>query len=251
MPIQQLVIALGDRDPGTAQDACFDCGALAVTLADAADDPVLEPAPGETPLWPTVRLTALLPEGAAGESVAAAIAGALDLEPPEFTLQEVADRQWEREWLRDFRPLRFGRRLWVCPGGQAAPDGRALLDTLERHREAVCSRHAEGLVDAPGRDDARVERERTAVGRDRPATPGVDRRDLGSNEAVAGSRDEPPQRQPQVTGLLHARHELVHVGEPLEPGRAVEDGHGVLPTEAARRREACETGADDGNPHRC
>jgi len=24
---------------------------------------------------------------------------------------------WEREWLKDFRPMRFGRRLWVCPGG--------------------------------------------------------------------------------------------------------------------------------------
>lgn len=131
MPIQQLVIALGDRDAGTAQDACFDCGALAVTLADAADDPVLEPAPGETPLWPTVRLTALLPGGAAAESVAAAIVGALGLEPREFTLQELADRPWEREWLRDFRPMRFGRRLWVCPGGQAAPDAGAVVLELD------------------------------------------------------------------------------------------------------------------------
>jgi len=34
------------------------------------------------------------------------------------------DRVWEREWLREFRPMRFGRRLWVGPGGQpvGAPD---------------------------------------------------------------------------------------------------------------------------------
>jgi ribosomal protein L11 methyltransferase len=36
-------------------------------------------------------------------------------------LEAVADRAWEREWLKDFRPMRFGRRLWVCPGGQRPP----------------------------------------------------------------------------------------------------------------------------------
>jgi ribosomal protein L11 methyltransferase len=25
---------------------------------------------------------------------------------------------WEREWLKDFHPMRFGQRLWICPGGQ-------------------------------------------------------------------------------------------------------------------------------------
>ena len=34
-------------------------GAIAVELADAADEPILEPAPGATPLWKRVRLTAL------------------------------------------------------------------------------------------------------------------------------------------------------------------------------------------------
>ena len=36
----------------------------------------------------------------------------------ESTGRVMPDRAWEREWLRDFRPMRFGRRLWVCPGGQ-------------------------------------------------------------------------------------------------------------------------------------
>lgn len=131
MPVQQLVVALGGRDPEAAQDACFECGALAVTLADAADDPVLEPAPGETPLWPRVRLTALLPEGDEGEHVAAAIADALGLGDGDATLERLEDRPWEREWLKDFRPMRFGRRLWVCPGGQPAPDPGAVALRLD------------------------------------------------------------------------------------------------------------------------
>lgn len=131
MPVQQLVVVLGDREPEAAQDACFECGALAVTLADAADDPVLEPLPGETPLWPRVRLTALLPDGDAGERTASAIADALGLEPGEFTVERLDDRPWEREWLKDFRPMRFGRRLWICPGGQPAPDPGAVVVELD------------------------------------------------------------------------------------------------------------------------
>ncbi len=131
MPVRQLVVALGSRDPEAAQDACFECGALAVTLADAADDPVLEPAPGETPLWPSVRLTALLPDGPAGAEVARSIAAALGLSPGDAALEQLEDRPWEREWLRDFRPMRFGRRLWICPGGQAAPDPDAVVIELD------------------------------------------------------------------------------------------------------------------------
>ncbi|MCH1493012.1 MAG: 50S ribosomal protein L11 methyltransferase, partial [Luminiphilus sp.] len=36
----------------------FEHGALAVTLEDAADEPLLEPGPGETPLWQAIELVA-------------------------------------------------------------------------------------------------------------------------------------------------------------------------------------------------
>ncbi|GIS02630.1 MAG: hypothetical protein CM15mP103_11810 [Gammaproteobacteria bacterium] len=41
------------------EDWLFARGALSVTLEDEADQPLLEPGPGETPLWDAVRLTAL------------------------------------------------------------------------------------------------------------------------------------------------------------------------------------------------
>src|SRR5918993_1350571 len=41
------------------------------------------------------------------------------------------DALWEREWLRDFHPMRFGRRLWVCPDGQAAGDAQAVRVALD------------------------------------------------------------------------------------------------------------------------
>jgi len=131
MPFVQVILDLGGRDPGAAEDACFAHGALSVTLADAADDPVLEPAPGTTPLWKDVRLTALFPAGVDGAALAGALGAGLGLPAAAVAVESVEDRPWEREWLRDFHPMRFGRRLWICPGGQAAPDPQALVLELD------------------------------------------------------------------------------------------------------------------------
>ena len=38
-------------------------GALAITLQDDEDNPVLEPGPGSTPLWPTVHVRGLFESG--------------------------------------------------------------------------------------------------------------------------------------------------------------------------------------------
>jgi ribosomal protein L11 methyltransferase len=119
VPHLQLTIDLGARDPAPYEEALFGLGAVSVTLEDAADDPVLEPAPGATPLWPTVVLKALFEQGAEPAAIAAKLELALPGGPaPRFEV--VADRQWERVWLEAFRPMRFGQRLWVCPDGQPA-----------------------------------------------------------------------------------------------------------------------------------
>jgi ribosomal protein L11 methyltransferase len=100
-------------------------GAASLTLEDAGDDPVLEPLPGETPLWPRVRIKALFDAAADPDAVLGELRATLGTSLPDATFQRIADRAWEREWLKDFRPMRFGRRLWICPGGQ-----RPQLDEL-------------------------------------------------------------------------------------------------------------------------
>lgn len=131
MPFTQLTLELGSRDPAAAEDCCFEHGALSVTLLDAGDDPVLEPPPGTTPLWKSVRLAALFTDGVDAGALAAAIGAALDLSPDRVQVARLEDRAWEREWLRDFHPMRFGRRLWICPGGQLAPDPDAVVLELD------------------------------------------------------------------------------------------------------------------------
>ena len=128
MSWHQLVIELGTEPPGRAEEACLALGAIAVSLADGGDEPLLEPAPGETPIWREVRLKALFEETADPALLTATLAAVLALPAAAVRSEHVEDRVWEREWLKDFRPMRFGRRLWVCPAGQApgAPDAVVL-----------------------------------------------------------------------------------------------------------------------------
>ena len=131
MPFLQLTVDLGRRDPEAFEETLFALGASAVTLLDAADDPVLEPGPGETPLWPTVRIRSLFEAGVDPAALEAALrAAGLGALPP-LQFETVADRAWEREWLKDFHPMRFGRRLWVCPGGLPAGEDGAVRVELD------------------------------------------------------------------------------------------------------------------------
>jgi ribosomal protein L11 methyltransferase len=127
LPFLQFSLDLGSRNPEPYEDALFALGALSVTLADAADDPVLEPAPGAMPLWPTVVVHAVFAADADTSAIRTALSASPGLDPllvaEKSRFEAVADRAWEREWLKDFRPMQFGRRLWVCPGGQRpSPD---------------------------------------------------------------------------------------------------------------------------------
>jgi ribosomal protein L11 methyltransferase len=125
VPFLQLTLSIGSADPAPFEDALLAAGAAAITLEDAADNPVLEPPPGSTPLWPRVRIKALFDSAADSDALRALFADA--------QFEQIADRAWEREWLKDFHPMRFGRRLWICPGGQRpqlddAADAQCLID---------------------------------------------------------------------------------------------------------------------------
>jgi ribosomal protein L11 methyltransferase len=126
-----LSFDLGSLDPDGAESACFACGATAVTFADSHDDPVLEPLPGEVRLWPATRLTALFAADAEPGALATALAAALGIPAGGIATEVLADRAWEREWLRDFHAMRFGERLWVCPRHERVDDARAAVITLD------------------------------------------------------------------------------------------------------------------------
>ncbi len=116
-----LSVELQGLDPEAAEAACFEAGAVSVTLTDAVDDAILEPAPGEIRLWPQTIMQALFPAEAAGRKPFSCSQARWMYQPRASAPSALADRVWEREWLKDFHAMRFGRRLWVVPNHEPPP----------------------------------------------------------------------------------------------------------------------------------
>lgn len=131
MPQISLFLDLDGLDATRVEEACFAAGALSVVLTDRRDDAILEPAPGEVRLWPATRLQALFDLDWLTPSALASLAADCDCAADRFTFAPVEDRLWEREWLRDFKPMRFGRRLWICPSHATVDDPEALIVSLD------------------------------------------------------------------------------------------------------------------------
>jgi len=115
VPQIALTLNLDGLDAERVEEACFEFGAHAVSYTDQRDDPILEPAPGEFRLWPHSRLQALFPFDCKPQEIVAGLTHVLRIEPQQISVETLADKVWEREWLRDFHPMCFGQRLWVAP----------------------------------------------------------------------------------------------------------------------------------------
>ncbi|QIB65996.1 50S ribosomal protein L11 methyltransferase [Kineobactrum salinum] len=117
-----------DTSPDQAaelEQQLLDSGALAVTMEDNADQPVLEPGVGETPLWQQTRLTGLYPADTDMSALLARFPATL-LQGCNQRVEILEDKDWEREWIRHYQPMRFGRRLWVCPSWLEPPQPDAV-----------------------------------------------------------------------------------------------------------------------------
>ncbi len=130
--MHQLTFAAQRDDLESIENLLQDLGACSITLRDAADQPLLEPALGETPVWDAVQISAQFTNGDDLRAARQALreARAADA-PPAFHCETLGERDWVREWLKDFKPMRFGRRLWIVPGGQRAPDPAAAVVHLD------------------------------------------------------------------------------------------------------------------------
>ncbi|MEQ5802509.1 50S ribosomal protein L11 methyltransferase [Halomonas sp. H10-9-1] len=131
MPWLQLKAHIAPEQAETLEELLLAEGATAITLQDAHDDPVFEPERGSTPLWHETVLTGLYDdlEGVEAmlERVHQAWAAELPEEPcPEIETELLADRDWEREWMDDFKPLQMGQRLWIVPSWHEPPEPSAV-----------------------------------------------------------------------------------------------------------------------------
>ena len=118
-----LQLEFDTRHPEFAEELLLAGGAVSVSMLEPDDAaPILEPAPGETPLWPVTRVQALFTEDSDLAPAIAALRETLpDGEALAVTQSRVEDQDWVRLCLASMQPMRFGERLWISPH-HAEPD---------------------------------------------------------------------------------------------------------------------------------
>ncbi len=103
-----------------------DLGVLSVTLRDAEDEPLFEPPPGALPVWSNIKVEALFPAEADPAAIHAELSRRLGREPQAWSSEMLQDQAWERSWMDQFEPMRFGERLWIVPSWHEPPDAEAV-----------------------------------------------------------------------------------------------------------------------------
>ncbi len=126
MPWLQFEICVARQDAERVETVLCDAGALAVSFADGDDSPIYQAGITEPQLWNMTRVRGLLPSDAHIDGLRTALLTELGLQTlPEHRISELEEREWTREWLKDFKPMRFGKRLWVCPSVLEPPEPTA------------------------------------------------------------------------------------------------------------------------------
>jgi ribosomal protein L11 methyltransferase len=121
MPWIELSLTVRAEQQARVESALEDIGALSITLQDSdADTPderaIFEPGVGETPLWDGVALQALFDADTYRAGLIHALTDlAPDISHEHMTFRDVADQDWTRAWMDAFKPMQFGRRLWIYP----------------------------------------------------------------------------------------------------------------------------------------
>ena len=126
MPWLQVRLAITPQEAETYEDALLSIGAVSVTFMDAEDQPIYEPDLGTTPLWSHTHLLALFEADAVLDKLPQQLELMIGSPAPETHIERIEDQDWERSWMDNFQPMRFGRRLWIVPSWHTAPEPDAV-----------------------------------------------------------------------------------------------------------------------------
>ncbi len=107
-------------------------GAASISLQDAADQPLYEPPPGATPLWMETEVIGLFAADSNMHNLTQSLADAWQPNSlPAWRIEQLEDKDWIRAWMDEFKPMRFGNRLWICPSWQVPVDPHGINVSLD------------------------------------------------------------------------------------------------------------------------
>lgn len=131
MPWLQLTFFSTKDDAENLAELLSEAGAAAVTMQDAADQPLYEPPPGTTPLWQLTNVVGLFDDSHDAKAIVQQLTNQWSGELPEYRSEIIEDQAWERAWMDDFKPMRFGERLWIVPSWSEPPERNAINILLD------------------------------------------------------------------------------------------------------------------------
>ncbi len=133
MPWIQLQLNANEETAEKYSDWLSACGAQAVTFLDKHDTPIYEPLPGDDVIyWNNTVVMGLFDASHDMDKVVHYLKGIHpDKEKLTYKLEQLEDKDWEREWMDNFHPMKFGQRLWICPSWLEVPEPEAVNVMLD------------------------------------------------------------------------------------------------------------------------
>lgn len=126
-------ITIAAENPTTATHYCElleTAGALAVSLQDAEDQPIYEPEPQTTPLWPHTKVSGLFSTKTNTDNVLLLLYQH-GITRSQCDMNLIADEDWQQSLKQHFQPINFGDRLWICPTWSEPPKTNAAIVMLD------------------------------------------------------------------------------------------------------------------------
>ena len=118
----QLTLTTDEAHARQLGDILMANQAQAVTYRDAKDAPIFEPGPGEVQLWSQTLVTGLFPAETNIQPILSNLAKVSFLgKPLQYKTDPLEDKDWEREWMDNFKPICFGGKFWVVPSWHEPP----------------------------------------------------------------------------------------------------------------------------------
>ncbi len=127
----QLIIQTSPDQSESLEDALLGVGALSITYRDNADQPILEPALGETPLWRETAVIALFEAGIESDPINQELSANFKGFAQNHRWEIIEDKDWEREWMQHYHPIHCGDNLWICPSWIDPPEPQAVNVLLD------------------------------------------------------------------------------------------------------------------------
>ena len=133
MSWQQIHLQCAPNQVDLAEALFYENQAVSILLEDAGDEPLFEPMPGEEPLWGNIILTAIFDTNSDNnhdfaqtdfQTLAQEIAA--EVGASRVWLSCLDDKDWTKEWMTYYKPIKCQGSLWIVPKWLNAPDTSAI-----------------------------------------------------------------------------------------------------------------------------